>query len=134
MPSVIALKHSVHAGRSRRSTCRHDPSPSARLRSLPAKVRFERCASYRPRLRIELVCLIVYPLVGLAAMLAFGRGHGLTAVFLWLFVLPAGLTTLTAKWAHFSPSRSSAGVIGMCVVWAIVALSIAVHSGAITAL
>ena len=93
--------------------------------------------SHRPRLRIAVVCLLAYPLVGLAAMLAFGRGHGLTVVVLWLFVLPAGLTTLTAKWAHFSPSRSSAltaGVIGMCVVCAIVALLIAVHSGAITEL
>jgi hypothetical protein len=88
--------------------------------------------SYSPR-SIGLACLVGYPLVGLAAQLAFGRGHGPAAVLFSLFVLPAGSASLTANCAGYSPAKRSAltaGVIVMCVFCAFVALVIAFRTGA----
>lgn len=82
---------------------------------------------------IGLACLTGYPLAGLVALLAFGRGHGPTAILFSLFVLPAGLTSLTANWAGYSPAKRStltAGVILMCVFCAFGALVMAFRAGA----
>lgn len=88
--------------------------------------------AYSPR-SIGVACLVGYPLVGLAAQLAFGRGHGPAGVLFSLFVLPAGSASVTANWAGYSPAQRStltAGVIIMCVFCAVVALLIAFQHGA----
>ncbi len=79
-----------------------------------------------------MACLIGYPLAGLAAMLAL-RGHGPMAVLFSLFVLPAGLASLTANRAGYSPAKRSAltaGVILMCGFCAFGALVVAFSTGA----